>query len=77
MTYTFARIGAASSIEVKDVYQQNRRLWVCLQRKRWQSDETPCHHMLENSLDDYIETAGLKNMPRAPWGSRRNSQKMI
>ena len=28
MTYSFARIGAALSMEVRDVYVQNRRLWV-------------------------------------------------
>lgn len=66
MTYTFARIGAASSMEVKDVYPQNRRLWVRLHEKGGKQVELPCHHTLEGYLDDYIEAAGLKETPRAP-----------
>ena len=33
MTYTFARIGAATGMEVRDLYLQNRRLWVRLHEK--------------------------------------------
>lgn len=66
MTYTFARIGAASSMEVKDVYPQNRRLWVRLHEKGGKQVELPCHHSLEIYLDDYIEAGSLKDTPRAP-----------
>ncbi|WP_027681707.1 tyrosine-type recombinase/integrase [Rhizobium leguminosarum] len=66
MTYTFARIGAASNMEVRDVYPQNRRLWVRLHEKGGKQVELPCHHSLEIYLDDYIEAAGLKDTPRAP-----------
>ncbi|WP_245436893.1 MULTISPECIES: site-specific integrase [Rhizobium] len=66
MTYTFARIGAASSMEVKDVYPQNRRLWVRLHEKGGKQVELPCHHTLEAYLDDYMATAGLKADLRAP-----------
>ncbi|MDQ0458270.1 tyrosine-type recombinase/integrase [Rhizobium paknamense] len=66
MTYTFARIGAATGMEVRDVYAQNRRLWVRLHEKGGKQVELPCHHSLEAYLDDYIAAAGLKEAPRAP-----------
>lgn len=66
MTYTFARIGAASGMEVRDVYSQNRRLWVRLHEKGGKQVELPCHHNLETYLDDYINAAHLRDMPRAP-----------
>ena len=66
MTYTFARIGAATGMEVRDVYSQNRRLWVRLHEKGGKQVELPCHHSLESYLDDYIDTAGLKETPRSP-----------
>ena len=66
MTYTFARIGAATSMEVRDVYSQNRRLWVRLHEKGGKQVELPCHHSLEVYLDDLIEAAGLQGTPRAP-----------
>lgn len=66
MTYTFARIGAATGMEVRDVYAQNRRLWVRLHEKGGKQVELPCHHSLEAYLDDFIEAAGLKETPRAP-----------
>ncbi|MGO7675010.1 tyrosine-type recombinase/integrase [Rhizobium leguminosarum] len=66
MTYTFARIGAATGMEIRDVYAQNRRLWVRLHEKGGKQVELPCHHSLEAYLDEYIDAAGLKDTPRAP-----------
>lgn len=66
MTYTFARIGAATGMEVRDVYAQSRRLWVRLHEKGGKQVELPCHHTLEAYVDDYIEAAGMKDTPRAP-----------
>lgn len=66
MTYTFARIGAATGMEIRDVYTQNRRLWVRLHEKGGKQVELPCHHSLELYLDDLIDAAGLANTPRAP-----------
>ncbi|TBC89001.1 tyrosine-type recombinase/integrase [Rhizobium ruizarguesonis] len=66
MTYTFARIGAARTMEVRDVYVQNRRLWVRLHEKVGKNVELPCHHSLETYLEAYIEAANLKDAPRAP-----------
>lgn len=66
MTYSFARIGAALSMEVRDVYTQNRRLWVRLHEKGGKLHDMPCHHTLEDYLDDYLTTAGLRDHPRSP-----------
>ncbi|MGR4847156.1 integrase [Rhizobium leguminosarum bv. viciae] len=66
MTYSFARIGAALSMEVRDVYLQNRRLWVRLHEKGGKLHEMPCHHSLEQYLEDYMEAGGLKDHPRSP-----------
>ncbi len=66
MTYTFARIGAATGMDVRDVYAQNRRLWVRLHVQDGKRVEVPCHHSLEAYLVHYIEAAGLKETPKAP-----------
>lgn len=66
MTYSFARIGAALSMDVRDVFVQNRRLWVRLREKGGKNHEMPCHHSLEAYLDDYLEAAGLRDHPRSP-----------
>lgn len=66
MTYTFARIGAATGMEVRDVYAQNRRLWVRLHERGGKQVELPCHHSLEAFLDDYLDANGLRDTPRAP-----------
>ncbi|UES60240.1 tyrosine-type recombinase/integrase (plasmid) [Roseibium aggregatum] len=66
MTYSFARIGAALSMDVRDVFVQNRRLWVRLREKGSKNHEMPCHHSLEAYLDDYMEAAGLRDHPRSP-----------
>ncbi len=59
MVYTFARVGAAVSMRVEDVYVQGRRSWVRLHEKGGKRHEMPCHHNLETYLHAYIESAGL------------------
>jgi site-specific recombinase XerD len=66
MTYSFARVGAALSMEVRDVYVQNRRLWVRLHEKGGKQHEMPCHHSLEEYLDIYLDAGGLRDHPRSP-----------
>ncbi len=55
MVYTFARVGAAIKMHVKDVYVQGRRTWVRLHEKGGKRHEMPCHHNLEEYLQTYIE----------------------
>ena len=59
MVFTFARVGAAVSMRVEDVYIQGRRSWVRLQEKGGKQHEMPCHHNLDEYLHRYIEAAGL------------------
>ena len=66
MVYSFARIGAALSMKVEDVYVQNRRLWVRLHEKGGKRHEMPCHHNLEAYLHVYIDDCGLADDPKGP-----------
>jgi site-specific recombinase XerD len=65
MVYSFARIGAALSMRVEDVFVQNRRLWVRLHEKGGKRHEMPCHHQLEEYLHAYMDGCGLAS-PRSP-----------
>lgn len=66
MVYSFARIGAALSMKVEDLYVQQRRLWVRLHEKGGKRHEMPCHHNLESYLHAYIEAACLADDPKGP-----------
>ncbi len=66
MTFTFARVGAATGMEVRDVFVQGRRLWVRLHEKGGKVVEMPCHHTLEAYLEAYLEAGGLRDYPRSP-----------
>ncbi len=59
MVFTFARVGAAISMRVEDVYVQARRSWVRLHEKGGKQHEMPCHHTLEAWLQAYIDGAQL------------------
>lgn len=59
MVYTFARIGAASAMRVRDVYVQNRRLWVRLHEKGGKAVDLPCHHNLETYLHAYLDGTAI------------------
>ena len=65
MVYSFARVGAATSMKVEDVFTQNRRLWVRLHEKGGKRHEMPCHHNLEAYLAAYIDGCGLAAEPKA------------
>ena len=60
MVYSFARVGAALSMRVEDVFVQNRRLWVRLHEKGGKRHEMPCHHNLEDYLHAYLEGCDLR-----------------
>lgn len=66
MVFTFARVGAALSMKVEDVYVQGRRLWVRLHEKGGKVHEMPCHHNLETYLHAYMAAAGSETEPKAP-----------
>lgn len=64
LTYTFARVGAAASMRVEDVYTQGRRTWVRLHEKGGKRHEMPCHHKLEIFLEEYLAAAGIEDEPK-------------
>ena len=59
MVYSFARVGAAISMRVEDVYVQGRRTWIRLHEKGGKVHEMPCHHNLDEYLHAYIDQAQL------------------
>jgi site-specific recombinase XerD len=63
MIFSFARIGAALSMRVDDVYVQNRRLWIRLHEKGGKRHDMPCHHELEDYLDTYMAAGQLRTNP--------------
>jgi integrase len=59
MGYTFARVGAATGMKVEDFYVQKRRGWVRLHEKGGKVTELPCHHNLDQYLEEWIAASGL------------------
>jgi integrase/recombinase XerD len=66
MGYTFARVGAVVTMKVEDYYVQKRRGWVRLHEKGGKVNELPCHHNLEQFLDEWLNASGLAAEPTAP-----------
>lgn len=66
MIYTFARIGAVLHMNVGDYFTQGRRGWVRLHEKGGKEHEAPCHHKLEQYLDEYVQAAGIANELESP-----------
>jgi integrase len=66
MVFSFARIGAALTMRVDDVYSQQRRVWVRLHEKGGKFHAMPCHHTLEAYLHAYFAGTGIANEPKGP-----------
>lgn len=66
LLYTFARVGAATAMCVGDYYPFGRRWWVRLREKGGRLHEMPCHHILGEWLDAYIEAAGIEGDTHGP-----------
>jgi integrase/recombinase XerD len=66
MVYTFARINAVLQMKVSDYFVQGRRGWVRLHEKGGKQHEVPCHHNLEQYLDEYVAAARLAGDPDGP-----------
>ncbi len=66
MVYSFARVGAALSMRVEDVFVDNRRLWVRLHEKGGKRHEMPCHHNLEDYLHAYLDGCYLRADRKGP-----------
>jgi integrase/recombinase XerD len=59
-------LGAVLQMNVSDYFVQGRRGWVCLHEKNGKEHEAPCHHKLEEYLDEYIGAAGIAGGKDAP-----------
>ncbi|OTP66206.1 tyrosine-type recombinase/integrase [Caballeronia sordidicola] len=66
MVFSFARVGAAITMRVEDVYVQNRRLWLRLHEKGGKRHEMPCHRTLEEYLHAYIDGANISGETKTP-----------
>lgn len=67
MIYTFARISAALSMDVKDYTRRGqRRMWIQLKEKGGRQHAMPCHHKLEEYLDAYVQAAGIADQKNDP-----------
>lgn len=64
MTYTFARVSAATAMKVEDYFAQGRRSWVRLYEKGGKRHEVPAHHNLDAYIEAYIKVAGLHDDPK-------------
>ncbi len=54
-------------MKVEDYYIQKRRGWVLrLHEKGGKVTELPCHHNLEQFLDEWLSALGLAAEPTAP-----------
>jgi site-specific recombinase XerC len=66
LVYSFARVGAAVAMQVRDFYPVGRRWWVRLHEKGGKLHELPAHHNLEAWLHEYIKAAGIGDEARLP-----------
>lgn len=66
MVFTFARVGAAIKMNVEDYFIQNRRGWVRLHEKGGKLHSLPCHHNLDDYLEQYIAAADLAKQLKEP-----------
>jgi site-specific recombinase XerD len=66
MTYSFARVSAATAMRVEDYFARGKRWWVRLHEKGGKVHEIPAHHNLEAYLDAYIHAAGIAEAKKSP-----------
>lgn len=66
MVFTFARVGAATGMDVEDWYFQGRRWWVRLHEKGGKRHEMPAHHNLEEYMAAYLDAAGIAGEKGTP-----------
>jgi integrase/recombinase XerD len=59
LVHAVARVGAVTTMQVKDFYPQGRRWKVRLHEKGSKLHEVWCHHNLEEHLHAYIEAAEI------------------
>jgi len=63
MVYSFARIGAALSMDVEDYYQAGRRMMFRLNEKGGKEHTMPAHHTAIEYMDAYLARLGEREGP--------------
>ncbi|QOV92089.1 tyrosine-type recombinase/integrase [Humisphaera borealis] len=66
MIYSFARIGAAVSMNVEDYWQNGKRWWFRLHEKGGKHHAVPAHHNAEQYLDAYLQATGIADQLKSP-----------
>jgi site-specific recombinase XerD len=66
MVYTFARVGAATRMRIKDFEVGVGRAWVVLHEKGGRFHRTAAHHRLVELLTAYLERSRIRSTPEAP-----------
>jgi len=66
MVYSFARVGAAVTMRVGDLFQHRKRQWLRLHEKGGKRHEVPCHPSLEEYLNAWIAAAGIERDKKGP-----------
>jgi site-specific recombinase XerD len=66
MVYSFARVGAATSMRVEDYFQSGKKWRFRLHEKGGKLHEVPAHHTAEEYIDAYLDAAGLWEEKKAP-----------
>ena len=66
MAYSFARVGAALQMKVKDFYPQGASYSIRLHEKGGRERQLPCHHLLAEALTAYVYGCGLASSPESP-----------
>lgn len=61
LLFTFARVGAALTMQVRDYHSVGKRWWIRLHEKGGKEHEMPAHHTLQEWLDAYLYAAGIAN----------------
>lgn len=66
LVYSFARVGAALAMKVEDYYPAGKRWKLRLHEKGGKDHDVPVHHVLEEYLDAYLDSAGIREQEKGP-----------
>ena len=59
MLFSFARVGAATSMKVKDYFNDGKNWYFRLHEKNGKQLTIPAHHQAQDYLDAYLNAAGM------------------
>ncbi|MFK7849659.1 MAG: tyrosine-type recombinase/integrase [Akkermansiaceae bacterium] len=78
MFYSFGRVSAVISMQVKDYFPKGKRYWFGLHEKGGKYHEVPAHHLAEEYLDEYLAASGIAEDPKSPlWRTTRGRSREL